>query len=76
MLLSYYLYAIQTALGQKRFIQQSRAVGNGILTNSLTKVQSMKHGRSYLYCTVLEEGKVLTIGGFDEWGCNNRLAEV
>lgn len=45
-------------------------------SNSLTKVQSMKHGRWYPYCIVLEDGKVLTIGGFDEWGCNNRLAEV
>jgi hypothetical protein len=45
-------------------------------SNSLTKVQSMKHGRWYPYCIVLEDGKVLTIGGFDEWGCSNRLAEV
>ena len=28
----------------------------------------MKHGRWYPYCIVLEDGKVLTIGGFDEWG--------
>jgi hypothetical protein len=45
-------------------------------SNSLTKVQSMKHGRWYPYCIVLEDGKVLTIGGFDEWGSNNDLAEI
>jgi hypothetical protein len=45
-------------------------------SNSLTKVQSMKHGRWYPYCIVLEDGKVLTIGGFDEWGSDNALAEI
>ena len=45
-------------------------------SNSLQEVQSMKHGRWYPYCIVLEDGKVLTIGGYDEWGCNNRLAEI
>src|SRR5215213_5857569 len=45
-------------------------------SNSLSKVQSMKHGRWYPYCLVLDDGKVLTIGGFDEWGCNNALAEI
>ena len=34
----------------------------------LAKVQSMKHGRWYPYCLTLDDGKVLTIGGFDEWG--------
>ena len=41
-------------------------------SDSLTKVQSMKHGRWYPYCLTLDDGKVLTIGGYDEWGCNNR----
>jgi hypothetical protein len=45
-------------------------------SDSLAKVQSMKHGRWYPYCLVLDDGKVLTIGGFDEWGCNNALAEI
>ena len=36
----------------------------------------MKHGRWYPYCITLDDGKVLTIGGFDEWGCNNALAEI
>jgi hypothetical protein len=45
-------------------------------SNSLTKVQSMKHGRWYPYCIPLDDGKVLTIGGFDEWGSNNALAEI
>ena len=45
-------------------------------SNSLSKVQSMKHGRWYPYCLTLGDGKVLTIGGFDEWGCYNRLAEI
>ncbi len=45
-------------------------------SDSLTKVQSMKHGRWYPYCLTLDDGKVLTIGGFDEWGCNNALAEI
>src|SRR5919197_1540415 len=45
-------------------------------SDSLAKVQSMKHGRWYPYCITLDEGKVLTIGGFDEWGCNNALCEI
>jgi hypothetical protein len=45
-------------------------------STSLTKVQSMKHGRWYPYCLTLEDGKVLTIGGFDEWGCYNYLTEI
>ena len=45
-------------------------------SDSLAKVQSMKHGRWYPYCITLDDGKVLTIGGFDEWGCNNALAEI
>jgi hypothetical protein len=45
-------------------------------SNSLSKVQSMKHGRWYPYCLTLDDGKVLTIGGFDEWGSNNALAEI
>ena len=40
-------------------------------SDSLTKVQSMKHGRWYPYSIVLDDGKVLTIGGLDEWGCKN-----
>ena len=32
-------------------------------SNSLTKVQSMKHGRWYPYCIVLEDGKVLNYRG-------------
>ena len=45
-------------------------------SDSLTQVQSMKHGRWYPYCLTLDDGKVLTLGGLDEWGCNNRLAEI
>jgi Domain of unknown function (DUF1929)/Bacterial Ig domain len=45
-------------------------------SNSLQEVQSMKHGRWYPYCIVLEDGKVLTIGGFDEWGSYNYLTEI
>ena len=45
-------------------------------SDSLTKVQSMHHGRWYPYCIVLDDGKVLTIGGWDEWGCKNNLAEI
>src|SRR5919107_5573530 len=45
-------------------------------STSLTKVQSMKHGRWYPYCLTLEDGKVLTIGGYDEWGCYNYLTEI
>jgi hypothetical protein len=45
-------------------------------SNSMTKVQSMKHGRWYPYCIVLDDGKVLTIGGFDEWGADNYLTEI
>jgi hypothetical protein len=45
-------------------------------SDSLTKVQSMKHGRWYPYCLTLDDGKVLTLGGWDEWGCKNALAEI
>jgi hypothetical protein len=45
-------------------------------SNSLQEVQSMQHGRWYPYCIVLEDGKVLTIGGWDELGCKNALAEI
>ena len=45
-------------------------------SDSLTQVQSMKHGRWYPYCLTLDDGKVLTIGGYDEWGCYNLLAEI
>ena len=45
-------------------------------SDSLTKIQSMKHGRWYPYCLTLDDGKVLTIGGYDEWGCNNALCEI
>jgi hypothetical protein len=45
-------------------------------SNSLQEVQKMHHGRWYPYCIALEDGKVLTIGGFDEWGCKNALAEI
>ena len=45
-------------------------------SDSLTKVQSMKHGRWYPYCLTLDDGKVLTIGGYDEWGCYNYLTEI
>jgi hypothetical protein len=45
-------------------------------STSLTKIPSMKHGRWYPYCIPLEDGKVLTIGGYDEWGCYNYLTEI
>jgi hypothetical protein len=45
-------------------------------SDSLVKVQSMLHGRWYPYCITLDNGRVLTIGGFDEWGCNNALCEI
>ncbi|MDQ3975904.1 MAG: hypothetical protein M3264_05190, partial [Thermoproteota archaeon] len=45
-------------------------------SDSLVKVQSMLHGRWYPYCITLDSGKVVTIGGFDEWGCFNRLCEI
>ena len=50
---------------------------NTILARTHYKtVQDMQHGRWYPYCIVLEDGKVLTIGGWDEWGCKNALAEI
>jgi hypothetical protein len=36
----------------------------------------MLHGRWYPYCITLDSGRVVTIGGFDEWGCFNRLCEI
>jgi cold shock CspA family protein len=45
-------------------------------SNSLDPVQDMQHGRWYPHCIVLEDGKVLTIGGWDELGCKNSLAEI
>ncbi len=45
-------------------------------SDSLVKVQSMHHGRWYPYCITLENGQVVTIGGWDEWGCRNMLCEI
>ena len=45
-------------------------------SDSLVKVQSMLHGRWYPYCITLDSGRVVTIGGYDEWGCFNRLCEI
>jgi hypothetical protein len=45
-------------------------------SNSLQEIQSMHHGRWYPYCIPLEDGKVLTIAGWDELGSKNRLAEI
>jgi surface antigen len=45
-------------------------------SDSLVKVQSMRHGRWYPYCITLENGQVVTIGGWDEWGCRNMLCEI
>jgi hypothetical protein len=45
-------------------------------SDSLVKVQSMHHGRWYPYCITLENSQVVTIGGWDEWGCRNMLCEI
>jgi hypothetical protein len=40
------------------------------------KVASMSHGRWYPTCITLSDGKVLTVLGFDQFGCYNRLTEI
>jgi hypothetical protein len=36
----------------------------------------MAHGRWYPTCVELPDGKVLTVLGYDEYGCRNNLAEI
>ncbi len=43
---------------------------------TLTKVQSMRHGRWYPTCVTLSNGRVMVTGGYDEFGDHNRLVEI
>ena len=45
-------------------------------SESLNKVVSMAHGRWYPSCLTLQDGTVLTVNGFDEFGVNNLLVEI
>jgi hypothetical protein len=45
-------------------------------SGSLTKVQSMRHGRWYPTCVTLPNGRVMVTGGYDEYGDHNRLVEI
>jgi hypothetical protein len=45
-------------------------------SSSLTKVQSMRHGRWYPTCVTLPDGNVMTTAGYDEFGDHNRLVEI
>jgi hypothetical protein len=43
---------------------------------SFTKRQSMAHGRWYPTMVTLEDGRILTVAGYDEFGYHNLLTEV
>ncbi|MGI0020449.1 MAG: galactose oxidase-like domain-containing protein [Nitrososphaera sp.] len=45
-------------------------------SNSLRKIASMSHGRWYPTQVPLPDGRVLVVGGYDEYGIQNRLAEM
>ena len=47
-----------------------------VSSNSLRRVESMKHGRWYPTQVPLPDGRVLVVGGWDEYGTYNRLAEM
>lgn len=47
-----------------------------VALNNLRRIESMKHGRWYPTHVSLADGKVLVVGGWDEYGAQNRLAEV
>ena len=46
------------------------------LSKQFIKRESMKHGRWYPTMVTLEDGRILTIEGFDEFGFHNLLTEV
>ncbi len=45
-------------------------------SNNLRRIASMSHGRWYPTQVPLPDGKVLVVGGYDEYGVYNRLAEL
>jgi hypothetical protein len=47
-----------------------------VASNNLRRIESMKHGRWYPTQVTLNDGKTLVVGGWDEYGVQNRLAEV
>ena len=47
-----------------------------VSSNSISKIQSMAHGRWYPTLVTLANGKVLCVGGYDEYGVQNRLCEI
>lgn len=47
-----------------------------VSSGSLSKIQSMAHGRWYPTLVTLADGKVLCVGGEDEYGDHNRLCEI
>lgn len=45
-------------------------------SESLTKVDSMRHGRWYPTCVTMPDGNVMVTAGYDEYGDHNRLVEI
>ena len=45
-------------------------------SNTLRRIASMKHGRWYPSQVLLGDGKVLVVGGYDEYGAYNKLTEI
>jgi hypothetical protein len=45
-------------------------------SQTLTKVDSMKHGRWYPTCITMSDGNVMVTAGYDEYGDHNRLVEI
>ena len=45
-------------------------------SETLTKVDSMRHGRWYPTCVTMPDGNVMVTAGYDEYGDHNRLVEI
>ena len=47
-----------------------------VQSNTLRRIASMKHGRWYPTQVLLGDGKVLVVGGYDEYGAYNKMTEI
>lgn len=68
--------AYDTANPEGRFQGLASAYEFDVYTSSFHKLTSMRHGRWYPTQVVLPDGKVLILGGLDEFGTRNALVEI
>ena len=59
-----------------KFLGLNAAWVYDVPTNVLRRVANMKHGRWYPTQVLLANGKTLVVGGYDEYGTYNKLAEI